>query len=112
MDTTEHKERKTFKIDFIKENINKIILHINKMKNDGNHDVLKHELVIMDIFPEIYDSYPFIVKKICKGDNLDMIYTMFENLEKVESGEVSLSGVETTLGNKLAKQYLDPVVKK
>ena len=37
---------------------------------------------------------------------------MLNNLEKVESGEKSLASVELNLGNKLANQYLYPVLQK
>lgn len=104
--------RTTFNINLIKETINKINIIINDMKSKGNHDILEHELEIMNTHQEFYDSYPFLVKKICKGGDLDMLEIMFKNLEKVESGENSLAGVELKLGQKLAAQYLDPVTKK
>ena len=36
---------------------------------------------------------------------------MFKNLEIVESGKESLESIETNLGQKLASQYLKPVIK-
>jgi hypothetical protein len=110
--TTDPILRTTFNINLIKETINKINIIINDMKSKGNNDILEHELEIMHTYPEFYDSYPFLVKKICKGGDLNMLETMFKNLEKVESGENSLAGVELKLGQKLAAQYLDPVVNK
>jgi hypothetical protein len=104
--------RTTFNINLIKETINKINIIINEMKSKGNNDILEHELEVMHTHPDFYDSYPFLVKKICKGGDLNMLETMFKNLEKVESGENSLAGVELKLGQTLAAQYLDPVVKK
>ena len=110
--TTDPILRTTFNINLIKENINKINIIINDMKSKGNNDILEHELEIMHTYPEFYDSYPFLVKKICKGGDLNMLETMFKNLEKVESGEKSLAGVELKLGKELASQYLEPAVKK
>jgi len=111
MSTNDPVVRTTFNINLIKETINKINIIINDMKSKGNNDILEHELEIMNVHPDFYDSYPFLVKKICKGGDLDMLETMFKNLEKVESGENSLAGVELKLGKKLAAQYLDPVIK-
>jgi len=102
--------RKTFNINNIKENIDKIKQVINEMKKSGNDNILEHELEIMNKYSEFYDSYPFLVKKICKNDGLDMLDKMFQNLEKVESGESSLASVELNLGNNLAKQYLHPKI--
>lgn len=112
MSTNEPQVRTTFNINLIKETINKINIIISDMKSKGNHDILEHELEIMHTHQEFYDSYPFLVKKICKGGDLEMLDIMFKNLEKVESGEKSLAGVELKLGQKLAAQYLDPVTKK
>lgn len=110
MNTTEPIVRSTFNISYIKENINKLKETIEIMKSQGKNDILDHELEIMHTFPEFYNSYPFLVKKLCKGGDLNMLNTMFQNLEKVESGERSLAGVELKLGKELASQYLDPVV--
>ena len=112
MNDNERPVRTTFNINFIKENINKINSIINEMKNQGNMNILDHELEVLDKYPEFYQSYPFLVKKVCKGDELGMLETMFSNLEKVESGDKSLASVELKLGQKLASQYLDNTVKK
>lgn len=106
MSENESNIRKTFNISFIKEYIIKIKQVINEMKNSGNNNILDHELEIMNKFSDFYDTYPFLVKKICKDDDLEMLNKMFQNLEMVESGESSLASVELKLGNKLAKQYL------
>jgi len=112
MNKTEPIVRTTFNINLVKENIITITKVINDMKEKGNYNTLEHELEIMNTYPEFYEAYPFLVKKVCKGGDLSMLDTMFSNLEKVESGEKSLASVELNLGNKLASQYLDPVVKK
>ena len=111
MNKTEPPVRATFNINFVKENINKINDLINNMKEKVNHKILDHELEVMDKYPEFYQSYPFLVKKVCKGDDLSMLETMFNNLEKVESGDNSLASVELKLGQNLASKYLDPVIK-
>lgn len=112
MNTNEPIARTTFNISYIKETIIKLEELINKMKLEGNDNILEHELEILHTFPEFYESYPFLVKKVCKGGDLNMLDTMFKNLEKVESGDESLKTVELNLGNKLAVQYLEPVIKK
>jgi len=103
--------RTTFKIDHIKEHIKIINNYIKEEKLKGKHDSLEYELGIMDKYPEFYQSYPYLVKKVCRGEDLDMLEIMFKNLEVVESGKESFTQVETKLGQNLANQYLDPVVK-
>ena len=107
MNTQEPIPRTTFNINYIKETIIKLQDLINKMKLEGNNNVLDHELEILHTYPEFYESYPFLVKKVCKGGDLNMLDTMFKNLEKVELGDTSLETVEHNLGNKLASQYLN-----
>ena len=112
MDKTEPPVRTSFNINFVKESISKINVIINDLKEKGNYNIVDHELEVMNQYPEFYQSYPFLVKKVCKGDDLNMLDIMFDNLEKVESGDKSLESVETKLGKNLASMYLDPVVKK
>ena len=53
-----------------------------------------------------------IVKKLCKRDDISMLYKMFENLNEVESGNKTLDNVELNLGEDLAQSYLYPCLKK
>lgn len=112
MNKPEPPVRATFNINFVKENISKINDIIIDMKRKGNNNIVDHELEVMNTLPEFYQDYPFLVKKVCKGDDLNMLQTMFNNLEQVESGDKSLASVELKLGQNLASKYLDPVVKK
>ena len=111
MNTEEPVVRNTFNINFIKETIVKLNKLIDEMKSKGNNDILEHELEILHTYPEFYNNYPFLVKKVCKGGDLSMLDTMFKNLEIVESGNKSLASVELNLGNKLAEQYLNPITR-
>lgn len=98
-----------FNVLLIRETIKQIDTKIKEM---GNKNPFEMELEIMTLFPEFYDSHPFLVKKLCKRDDLTMLYKMLSQLEEVETGSRSLSTVELTLGEELAQQYLYPVVGK
>jgi hypothetical protein len=102
----------SFDILMIKENIKSIQQAINKMELEGKSDPFDFEMAILESHPEFYQSHPFLVKKLCKRDDISFLYQMLGNLEKVESGEKSLAGVELNLGNQLANQYLYPVLAK
>lgn len=97
--------RKTFNIEIVKETINNINNEINKESNK-NKTTFELELYILTEYPEFYNNYPFLVKKLCKKDDIQMLYKMFDNLNEVELGNKSLSNVESTLGNELAQQYI------
>lgn len=99
----------SFNLNLVKEKINQINKYI---KSQGNKEVFQIELDIMDKYPEFYEKYPFLVKKLCKKDDVSMLYKMLESLESVEKGNKSIASVEYELGNDLAKKYINPVVDK
>lgn len=101
--------RNKFNINIIKENINNINIDLNKDINKYK-SIFELELYIMTEYPEFYNNYPFLVKKLCKKDDIEMLYKMLNNLNDVELGNKSLNNVESTLGIELAKQYIYPKI--
>ena len=101
-----------FQLDNVRNHIHMINEHIKKMELEGKKDPFEFEMEILQVFPEFYDGYPFLVKKICKRGDLSMLYKMMGKLEDVEQGKNSLASVELNLGNDLAEKYLYPVVGK
>lgn len=102
----------TFDIIWIKENIKLVSDKISQMESNGKTDAFDFEMEIMESCPEFYQSHPFLVKKLCKRDDLSMLNKMLNQLEKVELGNTSLAGVELNLGEELANKYLYPVINK
>jgi hypothetical protein len=102
----------TYDIIWIRENVKIISDKINEMELEGKTDPFDFEMAIIESHPEFYQSHPFLVKRLCKRGNMCMLYKMLDQLEKVESGNKSLAGVELNLGEELANQYLYPVVNK
>lgn len=95
----------------LEKNINTLITYVNVLKESGVNDPFEIEMDILNNFPDIYSEYPFIVKKICKGDDLAILFKMIKCLKKVETGEKSLQQVEYPLGEELANKYLYPNLK-
>lgn len=104
--------RKTFNVDLIKETINEINKELIKMKEIGETDIFNLEMNIAEMFPEFHDEYPFLVKKICKGDDIETLYTMLHCLNQVEKGNKTLVQVEEKLGNELLNKYMGPKTNK
>lgn len=98
--------------------IQKILQTVEEIKKEINFIKLKKtnlldiELEISTKYPEFYESHPYLVKKVCKGDDLSMLYEMLNKLHHVEKGNETLTSVETNLGSKLADKYLYPNLKK
>ncbi len=95
-----------FNVQEIKKQVNLIQERIKQFQETGKTDIFEIELDILSEFPEFYDSHSFLVKKICKGDDITLLYKMLENLEMVENGNKSLASVELNLGEQLANKYL------
>ena len=98
--------RDNFNIKMINETITEINKELKKMKDYGETNSFNLEMNICEMFPEFYNEYTFLVKKICKGDNIDTIYKMLNNLKKVEDGSKTLKDVEHSLGNELFNKYM------
>lgn len=78
-----------------------------------DRNYMQREIAIADKFPEFWDKYPFLVKKLVKDNqDLSMLEIMLSKIEKIDKGETSMAAVEYDLGNKLANQYLTPVLDK
>jgi hypothetical protein len=101
--------RKEFNVDLIKSNVNEIQKIISQNPNTDPFDL---ELKFMESHPEFYYQYPFLVKKLCKKEDISMLFTMLTNLDQIEKGEKSLASVELKLGNQLADQYIYPKINK
>lgn len=101
-----------FNVVWIKKNVSDISNKIKEMELNGVSNPFDFELNIMESYPEFYQSHPFLVKKLCKRDNLTMLYKMLEQLDQVETGQKSLAGVELRLGEELANEFVYPVINK
>lgn len=102
----------TFDILAIKQKITEINEAINKIESEGKTDSFDWELEIMTQFPDFYQAHPFLVKKLCKRDDVSILYKMLDSLQQVENGDQSLAGVELNLGTELANKFVYPTLKK
>ena len=101
-----------FTLQMVKDNIEIIKKEINRMELAGKSKPFDFELELLESMPDFYDAHPFLVKKLCKREDVSMLYKMLENLEQVEQGTKSLASVELNLGDQLANTYLYPVLNK
>ena len=85
----------------------KIDTILNDLKSKPHlNDKDKREFYCMETYPDIYEEFPFLVKKLCKMDNLDMLYIMLDKIDQIKDGKVSQTQVELDLGKQLADKYL------
>jgi soluble cytochrome b562 len=98
--------KECFETNNIRDKITLIKNFVLELNKKGITDELEIELKVMDEFKEFQTQYPFLVKKICKNDNISFLYKMLEQLDVVESGQNSFIDVEKDLANTLAEQYL------
>lgn len=98
--------RTNYETSNIKKHVELIVNMINKMETENNYDAFNCEIEVMTQYPEFYQEYPSLVKKLCKKDDITMLLKMLENLDMVERGEKSLASVENKLGQELANKYI------
>jgi hypothetical protein len=98
----------------LRKKISIIIEKVIELRNQGMNDSLDLEMYFIDNMTEYYESYPHLIKRLCREENQDnsFLYKMIDNLEQVNKGEKSMASVELTLSNELANKYLYPVLNK
>jgi acyl-homoserine-lactone acylase len=73
-------------------------------------DKLQYEFALRDVFPEFAQEHPFLFRKIVMGDDLTFLHKMLDNIDKINTGELTQKDVEMALGNELADKYVYPAL--
>ena len=81
-------------------------------KNKNITDSFKIEMTIMEELPELYEQYPYLIKKLLKNQDETYLNKFITELEGVVNGDQSLASVELKLGMELKQQFIDPVLEK
>lgn len=94
-----------FDVNNLKNKIESIKLKITELKEKSttNNDI---EAYFFNNEEQLYQKYPYLIKKLIKNDDLEFLDKMISNLEMVESGEQTFASTELKLGKELADQYL------
>ena len=92
-----------------KDNIAKVSEILEKIKEKTP---LEKEMEILTQLPEFYDTCPFLVKRMCRGEDMKMLDVMFNSIEKIHKGEATLAGTELQLGEELAQKFIYPQLSK
>jgi hypothetical protein len=97
-----------FNIQEIKNMISIIKNDLNDYDRGNNKTVFDKECYILNKYPEFYESHKHLVKRLCKKEDMSFLNKMFRELESIQSGQKSLTEVETKLGNELADKFIKP----
>jgi len=89
----------------LKKDISNIKLNIELIKAEGNSDPFQIELNFLERYPELYDKYPFLIKKFISGENIKMLEKMLTSINKIEKGADKFKE-EVKLGKELGKKYI------
>ena len=96
----------------IKKNIEIIMIYVNNKIKSGEKNSFNIEKQFIKDHHDIYMSYPWIVKKICKREDLKPLFLMIKKLEDIENGKSTFKETEEKLGNALNNTYLKPTLDK
>ena len=100
-----------YKIPDLKLKIKEVAEKIKELVDQKKTEI-EIEMFFFENDEKFYEEYPYLVKKLIKGGNMDFLDVMLNNLEKIENGDQSLASTELKLGEELASKYLYPNVKK
>jgi len=70
------------------------------------------EMKVMTELPELYDHYPFLIKRLSKSTDDSYLDKFILAIQQVYKGEKTLAAVELNLGLELKKQFIDSVIDK
>lgn len=94
--------------------INRTIVEqiLQEIKSNTTLDTqLKKELYIMNNYKELYENYPFLLKKLTKviddKDNLNILFLLIDKMDNINSGQENKTEVETELGEQLYQKYIN-----
>lgn len=90
-------------INYPEEEINIITKRVKELKN---MDDMNKEMTIVTEFPELYDKYPFLIKKICKGENMDFLKVMKEKINNINNNVISKTEADVDITKKLTDTYI------
>lgn len=89
----------------MKKVVDSIKFNVDMIKAEGYNDNFQIELQYLERYPDDYDKYPFLVKKIISGEGMDVLDKMLESLSKIENGSDKFKE-EVELGKMLGEKYI------
>ena len=100
-------------VDQIKKNIEMIIKirDTNNIQTIKNYSIEKYKETMKSIFPIFSGEYSTIFKLILNNEDLSKLYYMFDSINLIKKGR-DKDTVEKEIGEKLAEEYLYPIVGK
>jgi len=90
---------------------------INVIKNIIKDIKVKHAITTQEEIENYFwtnhknmmDSYPFLISQLASGKDNLMLNHMLDQIKLIEEGH-SKDNIEKQLGEKLAKEYIKPVI--
>ena len=89
----------------IKKSVESIKLNVSLIKAEGVSGDFEIELAFLERFPDLYEKFPFLVKKIISGENLEMLDKMLSSIDNISKGKDKFEE-EVKLGKILEKKYI------
>lgn len=88
-----------------------MIERVKKINMKLSHmSLTEKENHFFDNYPDIMNKYPFLISTVCSGGDLTMLDYMLSSLEQVEKGNTSQEDMEVIVGERLADDYVKPLI--
>lgn len=73
-------------------------------------DKMQYQFALREVFPSFAEEHPFLFRKIAMGDDLTFLYTMLDNINKINDGVLTQQEAEVSMGKDLANLYIYPAL--
>jgi len=90
----------------LKKDIEKIKKYVKEIKDSGIDNHFEIEVKFLNKYPELYDKYVFITKKIISGEDLSILNIMLKSLDNIKNGANKFDE-EVGIGKILANKYIN-----
>jgi hypothetical protein len=94
-------------LEIVKKTVALIVDFKEKFKNDDlgmTQDEFK--TFMNNMFSTFIEKYNALYKMVLENDNIDMLYTMIEQIVNICNGNVTLDDARNKMGNDLADKYI------
>ena len=99
------------KIEDLKKDMKAIREMVSNCRKAGKES-FDIEMTLMTELPELYDHYPFLIKRLSKSTDDSYLDKFLIAIDEVAKGEKTLAAVELNLGLELKKKFIDSVIEK
>lgn len=84
------------------------VMDTDEMKTMKKENQAQYEIKMEELFPAFSFRYYAVFRKVISGEDITPLMRMFDEINKIKSGQKTIDQVEQQLGQDLAEKYVYP----